>query len=368
MTLLIHSTLKLLGVQGVPNTEYPGFSLWQGTMASLFRSEIVFRIDTTISELQLMHCADTPAIQIATLLYSQNASSVPVAFNASVGVTHDQGMTTIIDTGGWFAAFSPSEASNSHIWYNRGAPLSLSAWGMDWMWVRINAELPKGGLAVKAGDRWTAELVQIGIATTQPINSNADVLSLIGYLENPTGLTIERGTRITNATGRGLLDMQVDERYAVGVQADAHPATDMMLPLRVGGLQSRWSVGVWQLEGYTAGLYSDGKHQYSALGLDDYDHAYVPMYVGKGPTHVVVGHPVIAIAAETVVDLGELFVQATYVNRSTHTWHVDVNNPTKKTVKFQLVVAMPEALGLVFPGGKNSVVVEVLPGEMVNVM
>ena len=89
-----------------------------------------------------------------------------------------------------------------------------------------------------------------------------------------------------------------------------------MLPLRVGGLQRRWSTGVWQVHGYTAGFYSNGTDQYSALGLDDDGRAYVPLYVGRGAADVVVGHPVIATAhtgtdVNASWDVSQVFIQAT---------------------------------------------------------
>ena len=62
------------------------------------------------------------------------------------------------------------------------------------------------------------------------------------------------------------------------------------------------------------------------------------------------------------------FVLCSYVNRSTHTWHVDVNNPTSHAMTLELSVAMPEAQGLMFPGEKSTKVVEVLPGQMLNVL
>ena len=69
---------------GIPDTQYPGFSLWQGTIVTMFRSEIQWKMQTTVSELRLMTCAAIPPTRTAILLYAQNASSTPLAFNASM--------------------------------------------------------------------------------------------------------------------------------------------------------------------------------------------------------------------------------------------------------------------------------------------
>ena len=47
---------------------------------------------------------------------------------------------------------------------------------------------------------------------------------------------------------------------------------------------------------------------------------------------------------------------------------MDVNNPTSHAMTLELSVAMPEAQGLMFPGEKSTKVVEVLPGQMLNVL
>ena len=130
-------------------------------------------------------------------------------------------------------------------------------------------------------------------------------------------------------------------------------------------LQRNWTAGLWQLEGYTLGFYhsdNDGKQGrytvggdegatepsaaaaavaverclYTALGLDDYGEAHVPLYVGRADrTHVVVGHPVIAQAIDGSDEgaFNSLRIQVTHVNESPQVWHVAVNNPTEETIE-----------------------------------
>ena len=352
---------------GVPRLQYPGFSLWQGTIATLFRSEITFKTHTIVTDLQLMKTADIPAVTDITLVIAATEAAEPQVFNASVGNTKNL-HPTLIASGGWFAAFSPSSSANAHIWYNRGAAVMITARPAAFDWASISAVLPPQGMQVRPGDSLIAELAQIGLATTQPVHSVKNVQALVSYLQHPSGLKISRGKRASGTSG-GLLDVMADAS-SVALRVAAHEHTDMMLPLRVGGLQSRWSVGLWQIEGYAAGCYSNGSGVYSALGLDDHQHAHVPLYVGKGPANVVVGHPVIAAPRVGLVPglVEQMFIQVTLINSSARIWHVDVNNPTNCTIEAELVVSMPEAAGLVVAGDVATVSVSVGPGQMLNVM
>jgi hypothetical protein len=62
-------------------------------------------------------------------------------------------------------------------------------------------------------------------------------------------LLLAKGTR-TIRNG-GLFDVAVDaSSFVAELSVGQHPETDMMLPLHISGLQSRWSVGMWQHTGY----------------------------------------------------------------------------------------------------------------------
>ena len=90
--------------------------------------------------------------------------------------------------------------------------------------------------------------------------------------------------------------------------------------------------GLFQLQGWSLGHYYNysqpGRNRYTALGLDDFGAAQVPLYVGRADTtHVVVGHPVVA----TGVGASELRIYVTRLNEQPlpSSWHVSVNNPTE---------------------------------------
>jgi len=114
--------------------------------------------------------------------------------------------------------------------------------------------------------------------------------------------------------------------------------------LMVRGLNSRWSVGLFQIEGYSKGFYGPGSNRYRPAGLDFDGAAYVPLYVDWADrTHVVLGHPVVADARGS-----DLFIQVTHISDQPERWHVAVNNPTDQTIKTTLHQAM-DLPGLVFP-------------------
>ena len=105
---------------------------------------------------------------------------------------------------------------------------------------------------------------------------------------------------------------------------------NMMLPIRVGGLNPRWSAGLWQKYGFPGSreaIYGNGTDRYTAVGVDELGWAYIPLYVGEAATRVVVGHPVIADGD----NVEQLFIQTTHVDSTI--WHVHINNPTNTTIR-----------------------------------
>ena len=104
-----------------------------------------------------------------------------------------------------------------------------------------------------------------------------------------------------------------------------------MLPLRVGGLNPRWSAGLWQKVGFpgsAAEAYGNGTDRYTALGIEEDGHAYAPIYTGESAARVVVGHPVIADGDGS----DQLFIQVTHIDTKPEVWHVSMNNPTSKSI------------------------------------
>lgn len=327
-----------------------GFTLTQGTTATLFRSEITCKVDTTIQQITVLREATGYHATEVLVAYASTSSTTPVVFNATRGSV-PPATSALISAGGWWAAWAPNESTNSHVWFNRGAAVRIdvrASSGTDFFTVSSAAQ----NVSVSAGTRLEPfEFAQLGISMTQPIHTLSDVTDLIAWLDAPTGLSLSKGSRPSKRS-TGLFELAVDpSTFVTSMSVGQHPATDMMLPLHVSGLHHRWSVGMWQHTGYSMGHYSNGSDVYTGLGLDDFNSSFVPLYVGRAPRHnITIGHPVIAVGQ----DAEELVIQVTRINASVaHSqspwpgWHVSVNNPLEdREITVQLRSSMPDLVPL----------------------
>ena len=184
---------------------------------------------------------------------------------------------------------------------------------------------------VKAGDSAIVELAMFNTDLFTSVNSLQEVLAVRSYLRAPPSLVVARGERVVAPSGAGLVEVRPDERWAAELAVGRHNDTEMLLPVRVGPFISRWTVGLYQFQGYSLGHYTDGSDVYTGLGLDDFRLAHVPLYTGRAQrTHVQIGHPVIARGLEAE----KLFLQVTQVNHTT--WHCSLNNPTDHAISVKL--------------------------------
>jgi hypothetical protein len=202
-------------------------------------------------------------------------------------------------------------------------------------WFRLNAVSP---LVVSAGDSLVVEFAQVGLSLlAPPTTSTAAVLALRQYIDD-TQLTITQGSRLTDATAKGLLEVMLDAKSGVAALSVPKAAeVPTLFPLRFKVLNPRWTVGLLQKHGYTIGHYHrDGVDRWTALGISLDGHSHAPLYTGMaaGPTDVSVGHPV--IAAGTGAE--QLFIQVTNVGNQT--WHVALNNPTDAPISAVLSSGM----------------------------
>ena len=216
------------------------------------------------------------------------------------------------------------------------------------------------GQSVQAGDRYVAETAAIGFPLDVVITNAARLQEYVDYLAAPEGLNLIRGERVTSP---GLFEVEPDQ-YAVELSVPPSSNNlDFPLPVRISGLNTRWSAGLWQKSGYCFGFYGNGIDRYRALGVDMDGYAYVPVHMDytnnnpSGISHIVAGHPVVADSVGTNV-----FIQVTNLGKaaggSEDRWHIAVNNPTDNTVTTVLRRAMAPP-GLVFD--QDTVVIQ--PGE-----
>ncbi len=247
-----------------------------------------------------------------------------------------------IKMGGWFGFYARGP-SNSYLFVNRGDPIRLDVRNETAL---IFAEpfTEPTGRRLRRGGMFRFEVLGLGFPLDVPVESPSDFRRVLDYLARPTGLEVLRGQRVESP---GILDLETNDRAVEVVLTKPPDGIELVVPLRVRGLNPRWSVGVYQRRGYVTGAYGKGENRYRAAGVDFAGDAYIPLYPSRADRiHVVVGHPVVAGP-----DGGDLFIQVTKLAEAPFRWHVSVNNPTARHVEttVRAVIALP---GLDLPAAR----------------
>jgi hypothetical protein len=323
------------------------FQVSTGVIATLFSQRISFKRPMRVDSLFLMSTSGkpSPALDTTTLLLcaTRHCATPRRVVNIS---SVDQAVEMVIETGGWFGLWSPA-VSNAQLFSVRGAALRVRVIAPRhdpaWFTVTAAATNATSSLVVNTGDTFVTELAQLGLSLTSQLPSVDSLIQLHDFLRNPP-ITVMSGPQLECAL---ICDSVVNRssNFTTELLAPRYVGDrDMMLPLRVGGLNPRWSAGLWQKHGFpgSAGaIYGNGTDRYTALGVEEGGgRAFVPLYVGEAATRVVVGHPVIADGDRA----DELFIQVTHVDASpSSVWHVSLNNPTNATIRAMVHVAMTPA-------------------------
>ncbi len=352
---------------GVPQTGWAAPGVREGVNVSLFRSDIRFKQAFTIKRLTLLqnNYWMPPAVQQAQLLIGKAPATVRqlVRYRGVKPSQSGPSDSFRLEPGDWFALYSPDTAC-SHLFIVRGQPIQLQ---VSYPQINISAEI--AGKPVQAGDTCHFELFSLGVPVNMGLQTSAQVTRLLSYLNEPTGLKVLRGRR---APSPGFIECQPHAGAVEVLVPKPTWKTNLTLPLRVQGLNRRWSAGLFQRTGYVLGNYGAGDNRYRALGIDGFGYAYVPMYVDRAhETHLVAGHPIIADAAGQDLFIGVMHLYDAAAHQPTTAihplgnavvqppqWQVSVNNPTDQPVTCTLRKAM-DLPGLVFPNTKLTLA----PGE-----
>jgi len=333
----------------IPNA-YGAPGIFEGPLASVFTEEFTFKEPVTLNRLRIWHSGwrKKNAGQSVMIAIGRGDSIRDVM---DVTDLPDRTQSMKIDTGEWFGLFS-SHISNTHLFINRGAPARLEVNPEDSYWLQLYLDIKDK--PVKRGDHLSTEIFATTWPMDQPISNARGLADAVGYLETPSGMVLSRGK--VEAKGGGLLEL-IPESGAVELSIP-EAERPIVVPVRVSGMNKRWSTGLYQIDGYRTHYYSKGNSGWRALGVDFDGRAYVPLYVSMAPnTHVMIGQPVVADEAGK-----DLFIQATRLNDGIDgkppLWHVSVNNPTDRPVTCTLKRAM-ELPGLDFAEGT----ITLKPGE-----
>ncbi len=327
-------------ITGVMPNAWGAPGVFEGPIASLFTEQFKFKQDCTVKEMRIYHGYWRPkTAPRSTMVALGQGSQIRDVWDLSD--TPEQPQEARIETGGWFALYS-SQVANTHLFVNRGAPLILRASPYTWFWLELFVDTRNR--PVKQGDTVEVELSAQTWPLDQAMTRAGALAEMVTYVEKPTGMELKRGKPV--AGPGGLLEL-APENYAVELSVPRPAGVTRTVPVRLHGLNRRWTAGLYQFAGWRTHYYSKADTGWRALGMDLEGRAYFPLYVSKAAnTHVLAGHPIVADAAGK-----DLFIQVTRINdggeQTPPAWHLSVNNPTDKPVRTTLKRAMDLA-GLEF--------------------
>jgi hypothetical protein len=93
----------------------------------------------------------------------------------------------------------------------------------------------------------------------------------------------------------GLVELELQDSAVEFILPRPAEKADLTLPVRVVGLNRRWTAGLFQKEGYVRGGYTDGRNVFWEMGLDFDGNGHIPVHLDYAPrTHMIAGHPVVA--------------------------------------------------------------------------
>jgi len=286
-----------------------------GATVANFSSTVTFKKEQTVRSLRLQMSDPSTARPAALVVAHGNAVEEfdLTDLNESIGRP--------VDTGEWFGFYS-SQTYNNALFINRGEPIRVQIDPGESSWqASIFADI--AGKEVKPGDTFHHELFTVNEAIDTEERGPTRFGRILKYLDQPDGIQILSGQK---GAGPGYVDLETDAPGQAVELKVPRPSTPIALtiPVRVTGLNPRWSAGLYQIAGHALGNYTDGKNVYTTLGFDMEGYVHAALYPDQVPeTHVVIGHPVVCSRAELILE-----VMPRSNQEGGYQWHVAVNNPT----------------------------------------
>jgi len=335
-------------VRGPDPYRYPGYPLRSGPEVSLWESTVTFRVDQIVKSLQLFHVRGYRGPFPVRLLHGRG-KRVLATLDLSPGKRPEE---IRVKTGDWIGCYGP-EGTNLSWHLNLGAPIRLKLRDGQSLGIAFLADLE--GRRVAAHQRMDFSLLSVVDPLDAPTRDADRVRAIARRVLGADGIRIRRGQRVVSPIG-GLLDLRASNGSVAITARRPAERTGLPLPVRVSGLNPRWSAGILLAEGHVAGGYDEGRLRYRATGFDSDGRIWATFHPDERPvTRATLGHPV-------VCDRKDLFVQVTARDSAgkPESWHVAVNNPTEATITATLRQAMP------LPGLlRGPVTIEVPPGARV---
>ena len=189
------------------------------------------------------------------------------------------------------------------------------------------------GQIVKMGETRQYELFAVNDALDCEWRGPERCFQVLNYLDKPDGVKITRGRRLESF---GYFDVEANDFACAITLPRPNQSVSLTLPVRVIGLNPRWSAGLFQIKGHSSGYYSDGMNGYTSLGFDFEGRVYGALFPDMSDrTEVIIGHPI-------VCDNNDLFIEVMPLvdKAGKYTWHIAVNNPTDQSISARFRQAM----------------------------
>lgn len=247
-----------------------------------------------------------------------------------------------VSGGGWFALYSSTPGTNSHLFFNLGR----EPYQLDLRYGRIAAFVrPRSKKQWARGSRLQGKLVSYAFGVKTPIATESAMRAYANYLYKiPKPLMRKGGLRGL----RGLVTM-IPQR---GVVSFVHPRAprsvrDLGLGFRVKGLIPYWSAGLLQKSGYVARLLRSSRtyrkpatYLYRPLGIDPQGSVWFPLNVAAATHNIEAGHPVVASWRGKLVT--DVAIQVTHLQSKPNRWYIAVNHlgQVNRTLTFKLISQM----------------------------
>ena len=313
---------------------YPGQPTKRGAEVSIFENDVTFKEDQTPESLLLARQEWYAGPYPVTLVHGRGGKRLET-FDLSPGSRPGEG--PLIETGDWIGCFGPAD-TNLSVHINRGQPLRLRFRGEGSLSTAFLGDVE--GKAVRAGDRLHYELLSAVDPLDHPRRGLRRILRIVRYLQKPDGLRLLRGRAIDRSgVKHGLLELEAEDAAVALRLRRPKRRVELPLPLRVAGLNPRWSAGLLLKQGYSQTHHGTDRQRYRPVGFDRRGRVWATLFPDYAElTEAVVGHPV-------VCDRGELFIQVTPKDGrgERDSWHVSVNNPTDLEIRAVFRRAMPLA-------------------------
>lgn len=319
-------------LQGVRDTGWAAIGERADAVVANFSNTIRFKMEQRVDSLVLLRSNWYPSRP--GMMVVDSGSSRPIVHDLQAGTAP---ITERVETGSWFG-YCSDETFNGVLFINRGEPVFVHVdYKSDASFRgRVTADLV--GQVLEAGDSMHYELFSVNESIDMEDRGAGRFKRVVKYLDRPDGLKLVSGTREESP---GVFDVNSGEEDSPVEITVRKPKNriGLTIPVRISGLNSRWSAGLLQVKGHSTGYYTDGENVYSALGFDLDGRVHAALYPDYAEmTHVVVGHPV-------VCDQPELFIEAMPRTgpEGTYVWHVAANNPTDEdvTAEFRQSTKLP---------------------------